>query len=373
MRKVVEKFENFIAKSLVKLTDLFTRTLAVDKSKVTFISYSSDVISSDMKLISNYLKEAGNYNLTFLIKKFDNTLINKFKYLFEFIIQTYHINTSRVVIIDGNNFAVSNVKKKEETTVIQIWHAAGAIKKFGFDFNRRYAINNYDYVITSSTSSKANFASAFNMPEDRILTLGVAKTDRLFSRKKIEKYQKQMYEKYPFIKDKKVVLYAPTFRGDGVFSRSYMDIDLDALAKSLGDEYIIMYKMHPISKYSKCQSSHNIINCCSESLYKLFTISELLVTDYSAIMYDYLILEKPIYFYAPDLQDYIDNRGIYWDFVNYVPGKVCFSEEKLAESIENNEYNLEKIKIMKLEFYDYLDGKSTERIGSFILSFLDSR
>lgn len=370
-KSFVNKIEDFVAKSLVKITDILTRALSVESNKVTFISYTNNVISSDMKLISNFLKKKGNCNMVFLTKKFDNTLINKLKYLFEFIMQTYHINTSRVVIIDGNNFAVSNVKKKKDTVVIQIWHACGAIKKFGVDFSRRYEISNYDYVITSSSTSKKHFASAFNMSEESILALGVAKTDRLFDEKRIQKYRREIYEKYPCIEGKKVVLYAPTFRGEGVFSKSYMDIDLDRLAESLGNEYIIIYKMHPISKYNKCQKNCNVINVCSESLYKLFTVSDMLVTDYSAIMYDYLILEKPIYFYTPDLQEYLDTRGIYWDYENYVPGKICYSEEELAKTIIDKQYDIEKIRKMKNEFFDYLDGKSTKRIGNFILSFLN--
>lgn len=369
-KSFINRVEDFVAKYLVKIADFLTGGLSVKYNKVTFISYSNNNISSDMRLISKFMEKNGSCNMVFLIKKFDNTLINKAKYLFEFIMQTYHINTSRVVIIDGNNFAVSNIKKKKATVVIQIWHACGAIKKFGFDFTRRYEISNYDYVITSSSTSKKHFASAFNMPEDNILTLGVAKTDRLFDEKIIERYKKEIYKKYPCIEGKKVVLYAPTFRGDGLFSKSYMDIDLDRLADSLGDEYIIMYKMHPISKYNKCQKNSNIVNVCSESLYKLFSISDMLVTDYSAIMYDYLILEKPIYFYTPDLQDYLDNRGIYWDYESYVPGKVCYCEEELVKSIVSEQYDVKKIRKMKNEFYDYLDGNSTKRIGNFILEFL---
>lgn len=369
-KSFVNRIEDFVAKYLVKTVDILTRGLPVKSNKVTFISYLGNNMSSDMKLIRRALEKNDSCEMIFLSKEFDNTLLNKIKYLFEFVLQTYHINTSRVVVIDGNNFAVSNVKKKKETVVIQIWHACGAIKKFGFDFTRRYPISNYDYVITSSSTSKKNFASAFNLSEDKIIPLGVAKTDRLFDDKKIEKYKKEMNEKYPCTKGKKIMLYAPTFRGEGVFSKSYMDIDLDKLAEKLGDEYIIMYKMHPVSKYDKCQKCSNIINVCNESLYKLFAISDMLVTDYSAVMYDYLILEKPMYFYTPDLNQYTTSRGIYWDYENYVPGKVCYTEEELAKSIALEEYSIEKIKKMKYDFYDYLDGMSSKRIGEFILSFL---
>lgn len=370
MKKTIKKIEDIVAKSLVIVTDFLTRNKKIDYKKITFISYSSNVMSSDMKLISNYLGKNGEFKMVFLIKKFDNTILNKMRYLFEFVLQTYHINTSRVVIIDSNNFVVSNIKKKKETVVVQIWHACGAIKKFGFDYERRYSINNYDYVITSSSTSIDHFSKAFNIDKEMILPLGVAKTDRLFSRTRIEKYKREMYNKFPEIINKKIVLYAPTFRGDGLFSKSYMDIDLDILAERLGPEYIIMYKMHPISKYEKCEKNCNIINVCNESLYKLFAISDMLVTDYSAIMYDYLILEKPIYFFTPDLEEYIEERGIYWDYKNYVPGKVCYSDEELAKAIIFEEYSIEKIKKLKEDFFDYLDGKSTKRIGDFLLGFL---
>lgn len=369
-KSFINKVEDFVAKCLVKTTDVLTKGFSVKGNKVTFISYTNNVLSSDMKLISGFLEKNKECNMVFLTKRFDNTLINKLKYLYEFILQTYHINTSRVVVIDGNNFAVCNVKKKPETVVVQIWHACGAIKKFGCDYSRRYSISNYDYVVTSSSTSKEFFASAFQMSKDRILTLGVAKTDRLFDKVRIQRYRSEIIKKYPSIEGKKVVLYAPTFRGDGVFSKSYMDIDLDKLAEKLGDDYVIMYKMHPISQYNKKQNKRTIIDVCNESLYKLFAISDMLVTDYSAIMYDYLILEKPIYFYTPDLSEYVDNRGIYWDYENYVPGSICYTEEELAKSIADNEYDLKKVIKLKNEFFDYLDGNSTKRIGEFILRFL---
>src|SRR5690554_3964207 len=117
--------EKLIALMVVKLTWALTYFLPVRKRKVTFISYFDHKLAGDFLQVYQKLKEEEDYQLVLLIKKFSNSLLDKLAYLFHFALQTYHINTSAVVLLDGNNFPVCNIRKKEATKVIQIWHACG--------------------------------------------------------------------------------------------------------------------------------------------------------------------------------------------------------------------------------------------------------
>lgn len=366
------KLELVIAKTLVVILNIITFCLKSKENKITYISYRSNDITTEIKLISDEVNKINSdVKEVFLMLKYKNTLLDKFKYVIEIIKQVYHIKTSKVVIIDGNNFVVSNINKKE-TTVIQIWHSCGAIKKFGQDFERKYAIKNYDYVITCSSSSTESMISAFGVDEEQVIPLGYSITDLLFNEEVLEEYKLRMYKKYPNFYGKKIVLYAPTFRGDAVYEKKVLPIDLSKIADGLGEEYVLLYKFHPIISNTQVYSkSNNLYNVSDESLYELFSITDILVSDFSAIIYDFSILEKPIVLYTPDLDEYKKNRGLYVDYEKFAPGKITYSEDELIDVIKGEELEVEKVKNLKQIFFDFIDGKSSYRIASFIVSLLN--
>ena len=307
----------------------------------------------------------------YILIKYQNTLVGKVKYLFNCIKQLYNINTSKIVILDYNNFVVSNFKRKG-TKVIQVWHASGAIKKFGNDIEREYPIKSYDYVISASGFWKEIYSTAFNVPKENVLPLGIPRTDVLFNTKKLEKYKNDVIEKYPQIRNKKVVLYAPTFRGDPINSISYQKIDLSYIKDRLGDDYIIIYKLHPwleeINMYDN--NKDGIINGNKDSIRKLFSVTDYLICDYSAVIFDFSILEKPIIFFVPDLEEYKIDRGMYEEYEKIMPGPICKTEDDVLKSIKENCFNLEELKAFKNKYFDFKDGKSTERVVEFIKSLI---
>lgn len=362
--------ELIIANVLVKLLDIITLGLKAKDKKVTYISYTSDNLPENMRMISKKLKDINpECEEVYLTLKYQNTIIDKLKYVIEIAKQIYHIKTSKVVIIDGNNFVISNINKKN-TKVVQIWHATGAIKKFGHDYDRKYQIKNYDYIITSSSTSKSIMASAFNVEEEQVLPLGYPNTDKLFSNNKMKSYKSKMSEKYPFIKDKKVVLYAPTFRGRGIYDKDFLQVDINKIGKLLGDDYVVLYKLHPIISQQYQHTEKNIYNVSKESLYKLFAISDMLVSDFSSVIYDYTILEKPIILYTPDLEEYKKERGLYVDYEKFSPGKIVFTEEELVRAITCSNKGVEKVRKLKESFFDIKDGKASIRIAEFINKML---
>jgi CDP-glycerol glycerophosphotransferase (TagB/SpsB family) len=363
-------FEKIVAKLLVKIVWFFTFLLPVNDRKVTFISCYSNKLKGDFKLVSKELEKRGDYKQVFLLRRFRGSLKEKFIYLLNYIPQTYHLNTSKVVIIDSNNFPISNCRKKSKTTVIQLWHACGAIKKFGYDVSRKYEIRNYDYIFAAGKECKSIFSRAFNMEEDKILTTGVAQTDFLFDKVKLNRLRNGILKDFPQIKGKKVVLYAPTFRGDGAVNTEYVDIDLEKIQKKLGEEYVIMYKLHPSLIGTSLCNNEKVINVNSRDLYRVFSVTDILITDYSSIVFDFSILEKPMVFYTPDLEEYKKERGFYYDYEGFVPGPVCMNEEAVIEAIKNNNFNMDKVRKLREEFFEYKDGESTIRIVDHIEGIL---
>ena len=341
----------------------------IQNNKITFISYKSEKLEKDFKLISKNLESDNKYKIVYILTKYQNTFIGNIKYLFNCIKQVYHVNTSRVVILDYNNFVVSHFKKKG-VKVVQIWHASGAIKKFGNDIKREYPINNYDYVISASNFWKEIYSNAFNVNSNNVLPLGIPRTDSLFSKNKLLKYKESILEKYPQIKGKKVILYAPTFRGDPIRGIKYQPINLKYIKDKLGDEYVLIYKLHPWLEDINITDSENIINGNKDGIRKLFSVTDYLICDYSAVIFDFSILEKPMIFYTPDLDEYKRERGMYEEYEKVMPGPICKTEKEIVDIIKNDNLPIDKIRDFKNKHFDYQDGKSTQRVSDFIKSLI---
>lgn len=352
---------------------VITLLFPIKENKIAFISLSSEKLEGDFKIIAKKLEAHPEYEVVYVLAKFKRTLSGCFAYFFALLKQLYHINTSHLVLLDSNNYAVSNFKKKQ-VKVLQVWHASGAIKKFGNDVSRSYEIKNYDYVLSCADVWKPYYASAFGVKEDQVISIGIPRTDRIFSKKRMKKYQKEIEALYPQILNHKVVLYAPTFRGDVMKSYRYEKIDLKAMKEKLGDEYCIIYKLHPLLREEHLNEMDDamIINANDISIKRLFAVSDYLISDYSSVVFEYSVLGKPVLFYTPDLKEYEKEVGMYLDYEKEMPGPICYNEETLTEMILKNEFDFEQIRKFRNRFFRYRDGKSTKRVMEFIHEIMAS-
>lgn len=364
------KLKKLIIFCILSIARIFLVFVKQDDKKITFISLESNRLEGDFKLISDELQEIENYKLNYILVKFEKSLLGNIHYFFSCIRQLFEVNSSRLVILDYNNYVVSNFKR-ENVSVLQLWHASGAIKKFGNDTNRDYAISGYDYVITNCDYFVKPFASAFGVSEDRVKVTGIPKTDRLFKKRMIANDKKWMLKNYPQIKDKKVVLYAPTFRGKLMHNLSKSSVDLNKIQKALGDEYVILYKMHPLLENMVIGEGDNVICCNGRTIRKLFSVCDYLISDYSAIIIDFSVYEKPMLFYTPDLEEYRDQVGFYIDYEKEMPGPICRSEEDIINAIQNNVFELSQIQSFRDKFFKYQDGNSCERVVALIESIME--
>lgn len=333
------------------------------RDRVTFSSYFSNTPHGNMKLIIEEVRSRG-FNVVENFNKFNNTFFGRLRYFLHMAKELYLFNTSRLIVLDGNSFILSNIAKKREVKSIQIWHATGAFKKFGNDTERLYPIKNLDYAITSSTSLKNIYAHAFNVDINNVLPLGIPRMDSLFFPDKVESYRKEILARHKGLAGKKVILFAPTFRGKGAFDIQVSPVDLNNISRSISDDYVIAIRMHPLmvgySDYSK------FINLSDEDLIKTLCATDLLITDYSSIIFEFAALRKPMLFFVPDLNEYLDDRGFYEDYETFVPGKVCKTEGELIASIVKADFQQEKVERFSAKYLDFMDGSSTKRIADLI-------
>lgn len=344
------------------IVNISTRILKVNNNKIVFISYLMDKPEGNFKLIAD---ELDDYDVVFLLKRYDKNLAGKAGYFLSMIKQAYYFNTAKIVVLDANCIVMNAIIKKKQTFIIQIWHASGALKKFGNDTSERlYNINSCDYGIVSSHKTSQIYSRALNIPEDKIIPIGSPRTDSLFNQEQVVTNKKRIYKKHAIEGNKKLLLYAPTFRGKGIDDTSSTLLDIHQLSRDISDNYVLAVRSHPMIR--KDINFSGIIDLSEEDLIEVLAATDILITDYSSILFEYSILERPMIFYAPDLDEYCNDRGFYVEYKSFVPGKIASTPKQLVSAIRNLEDNSKHTKKIKEEYFQYHDGRATERVATFI-------
>lgn len=339
--------------------------LPIRKDQITFVSLESNQLEQDLLQIYKALDT--NYRIkTVLIKFGKNTLWSNFLYMLNACKQIWYINQSAVVIINDNNYVISNFKRKG-VQVIQVWHATGAIKKFGNCLEREYKIENYDYVIANSEYWIKPYSEAFGVAEQQVVVTGMPRVDKLFDEEKKRCSIDEFYKRFPQCKGKKLMLYAPTFRGNIYKGFETRDLNGITLMEKLGEEYMILYKYHPLLSHIKVEDHAQCINVNAVELYELFHVSDLLISDYSSIIFDYSLLQKPMVFYAPDLDEYKNDVGHFVDY-DTMPGPICSTTDEVYDGVlaGMNEMKMDSIKEFSKQYFIHRDGCNTKRVVELI-------
>ena len=363
------KIAKIILHMILKVLYVFACLQPVKKQRVTFITLTSERLNGDFALISKYLEQSGStVELRYILTRFQKSIIGDLQYFFNCLHQIFLVNSSHVVILNDNNYVVSNFKRKD-VKVIQIWHACGAVKKFGNEIDRQYPIQNYDYVLSGSEAWAGIYSRSFGVSKAQVVPLGIARTDVLNSGKWLGRASKEMKEKYPVIKDKYVILYVPTFRGNIIDGLGYEDLKLERVLSALPEDVVILYRMHPLLKKVSLGYSDRIINVAEDDLNKLYAAADCLVTDYSSVVFDFSIMNKKMVLYVPDLEEYERERGLNIS-LQEIPADICTDMETLVDALKNRMFSVEEIASFREKYAAYLDGHSTERIGNFVLNII---
>lgn len=352
----------------------------VVQNRVTFISNRRSDLNGNLEDIYNVLKDNKDVEIQMLfddhpMHRMSMKNIAKFAKLYA---------TSAVVIIDDFYELTSIVPKKDEVKLVQVWHACGAFKTFGFSRlgkpggPRQTCINHrmYDRAIVSSDEIRRFYAEGFGIPIANVIATGVPRTDMFFSEEIKLSKQNEFYEKYPSLRDKKIILFAPTFRGNGRLTGNYPmeKFDLESVYEAIGDEYAILVKMHPFvnnpviipEKYKA-----SIIDFSADSeLNDLLFVTDILITDYSSVVFEASLLGIPMLFYAFDLSEYIATRDFYYEYASFLPGKLELSLDGVIKAINSGDFESEKIEAFRNRFFDERDGKSSQRVADMILGLL---
>ncbi len=337
--------------------------------KVLFLSDSRNDLTGNFEFIYKRL-EKEDYVLNTFLKR---TLKEK-KSLKEKKTLMRLIAESKYVLIDDFYPLIYTLRLRKGTKLIQVWHAIGAYKTVGYSRMGKiggptsYSLThrNYSATITSSEAIRKNYAEAFNMDISKVHATGIPRTDIFFDKNYKSKVEKRIYKKYPKLKRKKVILFAPTFRGNGQNS-AYYDfnlIDFEKIKEKYKDEYVFIVRPHPFTKnLNEMPKEDDFFITLTEEreINDLLFITDILITDYSSVIFENALLDNKVIFFVPDLEEYISSRDFYYPFEKYTYGPVCRNMKELIKALDNPKNDTNKIEEFKKYFISSCDGNSTDR------------
>lgn len=306
-----------------------------------------------------------NVKQVMLTKKIEKGLLKKLGYAFHIFEQMYHIATSKVVIIDTYIIPVSVLKHKKDLKVIQIWHALGAIKKFGYQSlgkkegssytvaNAMKMHNNYDIITCASKITAEFYSKAFNTDMARIEIVGMPRVDYILGKDR----NVEILKENPKYKGKKTILYIPTFRKNG-------NVDLSKLLENIdNDKYNLIIKPHPLDN-TKVDEKYKVKG--DFSTYDLMKFANYIITDYSATAIEASILQKPLFLYVYDIEAYSEARGLNVLLTEELCNSTFKDIKEILYRIESGNYDYKQLECFRNKYVQTYNQDNTKNICKLI-------
>jgi teichoic acid glycerol-phosphate primase len=302
--------------------------------------------------------------------------------IFRWLQAIYHLATSRYIMVDNYYGFLTAVHFKKGVQCIQLWHASGALKRFGLEdesikdrgpkAKQRFlqVYSKFHKVVVGSDVMAAIFIKSFNLKKEQILTTGIPRTDFFFNEQTIQNARQTLILQYPVRKNKKVILYAPTYR-DHELDHFMLQLDIGKMVEKLGNDYILFLRLHPAIQntviFSK-QYPDFIVNVSSDQydINELLVVADYLITDYSSISVEFSLLQKPIIFFTYDLEEYKQSRGVLEGFENNLPGPIVRDTGSIIELIHTNRFDLDAIHGYAERWNKYSKGHSSYNLVQYM-------
>lgn len=374
---------------------LIYKLIPVDDKMVIFISFHGRGYSDNPRAIYEAMKKDSKfdgYRFIWFIKNHKNKNIvidgAEIKEYFS-IPYFYYMSKAKYWVI--NCKMPEYMKKKNSQVYLQTWHGT-PLKRLGHDIQvsenatfyrsgmsykemcKSYDVDveRYNYMISPNKFCTEVFQSSFGINRERLIETGYPRNDFITNATKEEVIE--LKKKFNLPLDKKVLLYAPTWRDNSYVASGYT-FELQANFKKwkevLGDEYVVVFKPHYliINKYENDSELEGFLYSipASAEINELYVLSDCLVTDYSSVFFDYAVLNRPMYFYMYDLDDYRDElRGFYLDIYTELPGTIYESEENMLKDIHENVYDYTRLNVFNERFSHAQTGDCAQKVINIV-------
>lgn len=356
----------------------------VNQKKVVFIEVREPKISDSFSLLYQRVQKAGCYEVHTHFLRSGFSKRKAYQHACEAMISD--IADAKYVFLNESSEVIACLPMRKETIVTQLWHACGAFKKFGmstaeliFGDDRKtlqkYPYHkNYTHVTVSAPEVVWAYEEAMSLEKQKgvVVPVGVSRTDVFFDETRKQAAYEKLWSIMPQAKGKKVILYAPTFRGRVANAKTPDKLDIAAFGDAFQKDYVLLFKLHPFVKKRTLipEGYENFAYDCTDDMTidELLYVADICISDYSSLVFEYSLFEKPMIFFAYDLDNYYDWRGFYYDYREFVPGPIYTTNEEMIDYIKHvdKKFDREQVVAFREKYMSACDGHATDRIWNMV-------
>jgi teichoic acid ribitol-phosphate primase len=367
----VSRWEYLLASVVLRVLGAAFALLPMRRRRVVLATARLPVLEGNLLFIDAAIRRLRpGTPVVHLLEPYAYGLMGKVRYLVRLARGTYYLQTSGLVIVDNAWLPVHVAPHRAGTTVVQVWHAAGALKRFGADalggleepeatFLHRY----YDYAIASGEGGREPWSRALRTPLERVLPLGTPRTDLFYDDDALAAAKARILAAYPALAGRTVVLYAPTFRGRGRAKAGSAALDASALRERLPATHALVLKSHPnLDPAGLVTAGFDVVADPGSDMNDWLAAADILVTDYSSSIYEWALLRRPLVLLVDDLEAYERDPGLYLDYRTEMIGVQVRDTAGVAAAITADEWDLTAYEAFVARNLGACDGRSSDRI-----------
>ncbi len=353
----------------------------IEDGRTVFVEVRVPKLSNNFKLLWDRLSKDKTKKLELFCLELG--FCSKKKYIKNCCAMAKTLATARYIFISYDSNAFSCLPIRKGTTVIQVWHGCGALKRVGLSslgigknisggrLERKIfpLCRHMDFITISSPGVAWAYEEAFDLKKgdgQRICPVGTSRTDVFFMNERIAEATRTIREKLEIQERKKIILYAPTFRGETSDARLPDGMDYEAMYSALSDGYTLLVKNHPLIKERMKIPEHMtnfLIDVTEMPIDDLLMAADICISDYSSLVFDYSLLKRPMIFFVYDIDGYDDWRGLYYPFEQFCPGPIAMKTQDIIDVLKSdNLYDEEKMSAFHKLQMESCDGHATDRI-----------
>lgn len=336
-----------IVRACIRILYDVLKLFPIKKGKIVFLSRQANKSSLDFQILKQALELKNPYlKIVIITKRLDKSVVDIIKFLFASLHSLYHMATAEVCVLDSYWPMASLVNHRDSMTVIQMWHAMGKIKKSGYQsLDKTYGRTTelaeamcmhkgYDVVIAGGEAFNPYYCQSFGIDESCILNIGLPRMDYLLLNENIVK--ERVLARYPEFGERKVILYAPTFRKNEELSfceiiKAFSETGYQLIIKPHPNQMILDEEMIEPYRFREYSTATILCTC------------DYLITDYSAIAVEAAVLHKRTLYYVFDYEEYKEKNGLNLDLFQEMPGCVFCEIDSIKEIVDKDAYDVNSL------------------------------
>jgi CDP-glycerol glycerophosphotransferase (TagB/SpsB family) len=345
----MNRLEYLLASALLRLVGVVARRFPRQPERIVLATARVSTLDGNLLYLHDAIRARDpSIRPVLLLEPYSYGLAGKLAYLVRLVRGMYHLQTAGLFIIDNAYLPVHVAPHRPTTTVVQVWHAAGALKRFGLDTRqplaepeRSFLHRYYDAVVVGGEWTRRPYAAALGTPVERVLALGSPRTDFFYDDAALAAARARVLAAHPELTGRRVIVYAPTFRGRGIAKHAAPGLDAVRLRAALPATDALVIKTHPnLDPAATPTDGFDVVVDPATEINELLALADILITDYSSSVVEFALLHRPVILLVADLAEYEIDPGLYLDYRTEMIGTQVIDTDGVIDAITHARFDL---------------------------------